>query len=598
MKRVYITLGVLLTAVVAILTGCQRDRAELQGGMEGDRVPVSLSIDVPYNADLREAQDGIDENKVSSLELLIFDKKGLMIDYARAIELRPVTTSGGEARYSFKALVKPQQEECVIHFVANRNYGGNDAAAHLIGRTESNVLFSQMVQMSEVITTKQIPMWARVTYPNIVANQRLGKIRLIRSMAKVTLALEGDAVSKLQDVSYRLFNSYKEGSVAPFDATKLGTSNDYAAAFGNADQLPTVVTEQPWVSADRYASDKPIYLFERDNKSLGGASAGVAQPAFVIIQARYNGNATPTYYKLEFVDSDNRILSYDILRNYHYQIIISDVLAGGYATEQEAIDGPALNNLAISEHLQPYPSFFDRNGRLEVARTNYLFTGEDQSFTFQANFYPDNGNTQTENGKLRVLGVRNPNKAIAGSKDQITIDAEGKVTVPLNQPTSDGELVSDIILGVEGHPSLMRVIRVKVRKPYIYKEFSANGVKTNRQTHQAQITVPRQQQTPVKFKFTLPDDFDKRLLPIRLRFFTEHFYPDVQHTDPDMGRFSFGIKDGRSCYTIIVSRLEGDRTLECTFLSNKSACAETIEVVSVDNLFNTQKIQVTPQQQP
>lgn len=158
MKRVYITLGVLLTAVVAILTGCQRDYAELRGGMEGDRIPVSLSIDVPYNADLREAQNGIDENKVSSLELLIFDKKGLMIDYARAIELKPVTTSGGEARYSFKALVKPQQEECVIHFVANRNYGGSDAAAHLIGRTESNVLFSQMVQMSEVIATKQIPM--------------------------------------------------------------------------------------------------------------------------------------------------------------------------------------------------------------------------------------------------------------------------------------------------------------------------------------------------------------------------------------------------------------------------------------------------------
>lgn len=63
-----------------------------------------------------------------------------------------------------------------------------------------------------------------------------------------------------------------------------------------------------------------------------------------------------------------------------------------------------------------------------------------------------------------------------------------------------------------------------------------------------------------------------------------------------MGKFSFGLaKDGaspvgRPCYTTIISKLPTDRTLRCTFLSNKSTCAETIEVVSVENLFDTQRV--------
>lgn len=63
-----------------------------------------------------------------------------------------------------------------------------------------------------------------------------------------------------------------------------------------------------------------------------------------------------------------------------------------------------------------------------------------------------------------------------------------------------------------------------------------------------------------------------------------------------MGKFSFGLAkngdklEGRPCYTTIISKLPTDRTLRCTFLSNKSTCAETIEVVSVENLFDTQRV--------
>ena len=65
-----------------------------------------------------------------------------------------------------------------------------------------------------------------------------------------------------------------------------------------------------------------------------------------------------------------------------------------------------------------------------------------------------------------------------------------------------------------------------------------------------------------------------------------------------MGKFAFGLAkdgtnaEGRPCYTTIISTLPDDRTLRCTFLSNKSDCSETIEVVSVENLFDTQRVTV------
>lgn len=68
-------------------------------------------------------REGTGEDKIDWSELLILNEAGLTADYAFATNLIEV----GDDQYTLTARLKPQTEPRIIHFVANRNYGGNDS---------------------------------------------------------------------------------------------------------------------------------------------------------------------------------------------------------------------------------------------------------------------------------------------------------------------------------------------------------------------------------------------------------------------------------------------------------------------------------------
>lgn len=578
MTRTKIFLYPLLLLAFVALTACQQEQRTAPVDQDGERVSVSFSVDVPCYAPMRALQEDIDENKIDRLELLVFNKAGLMADYALATNLTKV----GDNQYTFTAQLKPQTEPCVIHFVANHNYGGSDLGRQYLGRKESDVLLSNLVTMTEVVESKTIPMWARKSYPEIKENSNLGEIELLRSMVKFTLESH---TTKLTDVYYTLCNSYDCGTVAPFKRIAMPNLD---GAFSIDNRVPTVPRETFLPNGDLgwYISGEPVYGFERKNK--------MAKPiSCLVLRAEYNG--ATSYYKIDFVKSDNRLERYDLLRNYWYKVTINDALAAGAPTLEEAVAGPAVNNLALSEELQAYSSYSDGKGRLEVEATNYILTHGETTLTFKANYYPE-GSATAKNDKLRIVDVRNATdyNAIIGKGD-VTIDnTTGQITARLQSALIGTSRISDIIVGVADDPDLMRIVRVEVRKPYSYELFEVNGQPASGNSVTA--TVNHQQKGELSFVITLPEDFRKQQLPMRLRFFTEHFYPDASVVDGSMGKFSFGLAkdgenpEGRPCYTTIITKLPTDRTLRCTFLSNKSACAETIQVVSLEHLFDTQNV--------
>ena len=580
MTRTKIFLYSLLLVAFMALSACQQEQRTAPVDQDGERVSVSLSVDVPCYAPMRSMQEGIDENKIDRLELLVFNKAGLMADYALATNLTKV----GDSQYTFTAQLKPQTEPCVIHFVANCDYGGSDSGRQYLGRKESDVLLSNLVTMTEVSQAKTIPMWARKSYPEVQENSNLGEIKVLRSMAKFTLESH---TTKLADVSYTLCNSYDCGTVAPF---KRAAMPDLDEAFSIENRVPTIPRESFLANGDAgigwYTEGTPVYGFERKNK--------MAKPiSCLVLRAKYDGATEYSYYKLDFVKSTNRLERYDLLRNYWYKMTINDALTAGAATLDEALASPAVNNLALSEELQAYASYSDGKGRLEVEATNYILIHGEATLTFKANYYPE-GSATAQNDKLQIVAVRNDADLPAITDDsQVSITPAGVITATL-QPAQPGERrISDIIVGVTGDPDLMRIVRVEVRDPYSYELFEVNGQPA---VSNAVTATVHKQQGALSFVITLPADFRVQQLPMRLRFFTEHFYPDATSEDGSMGKFSFGLaKDdpnvtGRSCYTTIISTLPADRTLWCTFLSNKSACAETIEVVSLEHLFDTQHV--------
>lgn len=585
MTRTKIFLYPLLLLAFVALTGCQQEQRTAPVDQDGERVSVSFSVDVPSYAPMRAVdQKGINENKIDRLELLVFNKEGLMADYALATNL----TKAGDGKYTFSAQLKPQTDSCVIHFVANRNYGGDDDGRQYLGRKESDVLLSELVTMEQVVAAKTIPMWARKGYSEVKEDSNLGEIAVLRSMAKFTL---NNLAPELSEVSYTLCNSYDCGTVAPFKRAALPDLN---AAFSVDNRVPTVPRESFLANGDDglgWYSNTPVYGFERKNKTANPISC-------LVIRAKYKNAAEYSYYKLDFVKSSNRLERYDLIRNYWYKMTIKEALAPGAASLEDALAGPAVNNLALSEELQAYPSYSDGKGRLEVEVTNYIMTHGETTLTFKANYYPE-GETQPNNSNLRIVGVRNATDHNAiNSKDDVSLNkSTGEITATLQ--TSSGERrISDIIVGVEGDEDLMRIVRVEVRDAYKYASFKVNGFST--ESNAVEVSVaPSEQGSRLTFEIVIPKDFSTYKLPMRLRFFTEHFYPDASAALSDgMGKFAFGLAkngdkpEGRPCYTTIITKLPADRTLRCTFLSNKSDCSETIEVVSVENFFDTQSVTV------
>lgn len=585
MTRTKIFLYPLLLLAFMALTGCQQEQRTAPVDQDGERVSVSFSVDVPNYAPMRAVdQKGINENKIDRLELLVFNKEGLMADYALATNL----TKAGDGKYTFSAQLKPQTDSCVIHFVANRNYGGDDDGRQYLGRKESDVLLSELVTMEQVVAAKTIPMWARKGYSEVKEDSYLGEIAVLRSMAKFTL---NNLAPELSEVSYTLCNSYDCGTVAPFKRAALPDLN---AAFSVDNRVPTVPRESSLANGDDglgWYSNTPVYGFERKNKTANPISC-------LVIRAKYKNAAEYSYYKLDFVKSSNRLERYDLIRNYWYKMTIKEALAPGAASLEDALAGPAVNNLALSEELQAYPSYSDGKGRLEVEATNYIMTHGETTLTFKANYYPE-GETQPNNSNLRIVGVRNATDHNAiNSKDDVSLNkTTGEITATLQ--TSSGERrISDIIVGVEGDEDLMRIVRVEVRDAYKYASFKVNNTPTVSNAVTVSV-APSKQGSTLTFEIVIPKDFSTYKLPMRLRFFTEHFYPDASAALSDgMGKFAFGLAkdgtnaEGRPCYTTIITKLPADRTLECTFLSNKSDCSEKIEVVSVENFFDTQRVTV------
>lgn len=314
MTRTKIFLYPLLLLAFMALTGCQQEQRTAPVDQDGERVSVSFSVDVPNYAPMRAVdQKGINENKIDRLELLVFNKEGLMADYALATNL----TKAGDGKYTFSAQLKPQTDSCVIHFVANRNYGGDDDGRQYLGRKESDVLLSELVTMEQVVAAKTIPMWARKGYSEVKEDSYLGEIAVLRSMAKFTL---NNLAPELSEVSYTLCNSYDCGTVAPFKRAALPDLN---AAFSVDNRVPTVPRESSLANGDDglgWYSNTPVYGFERKNKTANPISC-------LVIRAKYKNAAEYSYYKLDFVKSSNRLERYDLIRNYWYKMTIKEALA-------------------------------------------------------------------------------------------------------------------------------------------------------------------------------------------------------------------------------------------------------------------------------
>ncbi len=250
-----------------------------------------------------------------------------------------------------------------------------------------------------------IPMWGELNNQNLTTTQAV-KFSLLRMMARVNVGTNSTAYSTFRMSSVRVYNYSTKGAVIPaHDKYTTDTTADPVMVTATATTQPDGGYAVPTVADPRtalvYGSDfittdvtteseilkDFIYLFEAPHNGSTYSAAGNAwiDNPCLVIGGRFDkdgdGNfteETDTYYRVDFVKkttgSPDQWLS--VLRNYSYNVTITDVSGEGFLTPDEALKsapfGITANTLAWDERYTQN-IVFDGVFYLSVDRDEFTF---------------------------------------------------------------------------------------------------------------------------------------------------------------------------------------------------------------------------------
>lgn len=495
-----------------LATACQEDELNRGEKVTSQKGVTTFTITLPEpQAAIRAAWGEPTDTPIENLHVLVFDENGFFIANAKAKVEMQNATSG---TFSVKLPISNSPRR--LHFIANYDnydtYSSSDSESSILGNmTTSNGNGAYWGVHEVAYIPNQEEGW---TLPG-------GPVSLLRNFAKVTV--KSSTIEGFELLGYQIYNTAPEGLVAPYNPEN-GTfaqfslqDNSYTGFMeANPDYKATTIGEVvetiPVDNGNNWtAPGEPIYTYERnqDHSDI---------PTTIIVKARYEGDEY--FYKLDIVSFDMEnyeTTTYNLLRNFHYEIMINDVKSAGYTSIEEAVSAAASNNLSASILVSQVKKISNGRYELEVSLIDtVVVTSKEFEVTYK---YTDvaNGNNDItassfENGQLKVNYEINHD--IFSS-----IDATTPGVIKL-QPVSDALLpklmnTQEIVVATES--GLNRRIVIRVRQPF---EFVATD---------CQKLVKAEQKSPFTFIIELPMGMPPSVFPITLQLDVEDntLYPDA-----------------------------------------------------------------------
>lgn len=337
----------------------------------GDKVTYTLSLSVP------EAQQVIGRalgewNMASAesvpLQLVVFDANQFFVEAVDAV----YQSNNGEEVF-FQATLSATEEKRIVHFILN---SPKASSAYPFGMEHELI--------GQLTTDNQIPAyWQRLEFPNgtavygkdengfvtvsasTEAQSRMTKIPMIRNFAKITVESKDDNFTLKE---FTVINTWDRGTVAPYNQTggtgaftsfhtENNTGRTYAAITGEgyegATPTDAVLMNAEAGSATFISPSVPFYMYERRNTY---DNTNPTPTSFMLVKGTYAGE--DYYYKIDLIyekfNSSGQMQYYNVLRNFHYHVIINGVNGYGYETAEEAANRVANNNLSNSIDIRDF----------------------------------------------------------------------------------------------------------------------------------------------------------------------------------------------------------------------------------------------------
>ncbi|HHU25968.1 MAG TPA: hypothetical protein GXZ56_05030 [Bacteroidales bacterium] len=522
MKKILYSLFGLLFA----LTGCMQDNLlQLEPvAPENGEVTVKFTASIPEFKTVQTRGNG----GVNDLWLLVFDQNLNFLVREKAI-LENQTDTGGE----FTVTLPASGYKRYIHFVSNYDWTGfNDL--DMLGYNVNAIM--------SLIITQNPGFWATVELPNGInttcfTGPGAPTIELLRNQAKISVTETADNFELL---GFTIHKAPEKGTIAPFNPT---TATFEVGAITE----PVGVTLLNAQAGEVNMNEK--FLFERKNKNAEEITT-------VIVQGNYNGNTY--FYKIDLINDQK--VRYDIERNYHYNVDITNVSKEGYTNFSDALAGASHNNTALDPIIEKYPMLSDGTRKLQVERTLVVITEPNKTFNVWYKFFPDivNNPTTVNNDGVLVTIMSNEGALSSAPADFSFDNATGIITAKsaATVPTVPVQAQIKVEKG-----ELVRIIRVVLRPPFSFNPVTINNLNP--------AALLAQQGFNSTLRFFIPDDFPDELFPLPVNIYTQGLYA------AEAGLQLFVDPGGiiRYVYTATATGLQ-----DVEFKTNQSYLAETVKL--------------------
>lgn len=499
-----------LLASILLLSGCAADDLmQEKNPVDDSKVALSFQVDVPSAAVITKSTS-VPENEIGieNLKLVTFDKSGSKIETVSA-----TLVSGN----NYSAVVSKETRK--IQFVAN--YDGyasiNSVTAASTAATNEYVFFKEL-DIAEGATA-------------------LGPVELLRNWSKISL---NNRAGNLTNVQFMVYNASTQATVAP-------GSRNINLPFSN-----TFITAPSFSNAGT-----DIHAFEQ---STSGDT-----PAFVIVKANFNGEET--YYKLDLAVTDPAtgiVTNYDIMRNYWYNITISDVQRKGVSWDEVIKPGKiADNNITASTELDKYPSIAFGGEKLEVTKTTFVFTAAGQTLNMLATYTKDK--SADFSGLTLVQNTENLSDVVSGNISMSNESGSGRITARINAPSSGEKVTYFYVKG----GNLQRKITLILRNPYQFENvrfYKSNDVDGDNKITQGPDET-------INFAFTIPESVDESIFPLECKIKSKTLYAVTSGV-----RIEAAPEGDNTYYYIYTAKQAGRHIVE--FKTNATVPGETAELTA------------------
>lgn len=533
-KIIYAILGIFL--MVACTDDHQKDIPTLPKEETNGKVTVKFSVQVPEANAI--GSRSFDEPAINSLHLVVFDANGYLSEVEEA-ERESTGLGTADAPIEFTVDLNQTPSKRIIHFLANKTIDASQFG------TESDLIGALYTQGTDDAYWQRVELPDGISYTWTDTNNdgklndkepvlfnsigdKLTGVPLIRNFAKITVEVgndlftPGNAGFTLQ--GFTVVNVPDRGSVAPFNTNGGGFAqyvdadktpygyNDLTGTIGYTGFVPTdaIINENVGTILDK---DAEFFMYERNGQAKN------VNRTFVIVKGQF-GTDAPSYYKIDltYTNTDKTTGYYEILRNFHYNIVIHQVEASGEATAGDAADMKgAHNNLSASVETQSLLNISDGESRLFVNYTEYIFVASRDTMELKYRYVPDISKPDTEDNGVATYSWDKENEAVASITAAANDDGQGWRTLTVIAAEMDANDVKRQTLTLVAG-NLSRTVTFILRSKFNFSNEKATSP-SPANTLKGTFT----------YSFTIPQNIPESLFPLTfiVQADPENIYPNA-----------------------------------------------------------------------